>query len=169
MLTVIVRGRKDAAAVEAMAERFYPDWNLKVATLHGARTPDRALEELSEILSKPGYYLLLLGREDGKLACSIGGKLPATAVVHVVPRARVRNARLEMLALELARARAKLRVSIGWDGGKRAYIISSPKPFHKICIYLLERLYLTTQKDVNDEFKSGILPETIWLLCAKSL
>jgi 3'-phosphoadenosine 5'-phosphosulfate sulfotransferase (PAPS reductase)/FAD synthetase/3'-phosphoadenosine 5'-phosphosulfate sulfotransferase len=130
MLTIIVRSRKDAAAVEAMAERFYPDWNLQIRTLHGARTPDKALEELEDILRRPGYYLLLLGREDEKLARSLAKTLPATATVHVVPRARVRNARLEMLAAEFARARAKLRVSIGWDEVSRAYTISRGRLLH---------------------------------------
>ncbi len=132
MLTVIVRGRKDAAAVKAMAQRFYPEWGLEVKTLQGVRTVDKAAEKLSEILSRPGFYILLLGREDEKLAQSLRDKLPPTATVHLVPRSKVRNARLEMLAAELARARAKLRVSVGWAGEARAYKLSSSPPIHDV-------------------------------------
>ncbi len=120
-LTVIVRSRKDADAVEAAIERFYPDWGVRVRTLHGARSLDRVLDELGDL--GDGFYVVLLGREDERVAERLKGFLPPNAVVHVVPRARVRNARLELIAWELARARTRLRSTVWWCSG--GYLFSS--------------------------------------------
>jgi len=130
MLTIVVRGRKDASAVEAAVERFYPEWGVKVETLHGARTADKAEEELARIFGKHGFYIIMLGRDDASLARELTSMIPPTAVVHMVPRARVRNARLEMIANEIARAKSRFRVSIGWYEEFRAYRYS-PKLWPK--------------------------------------
>jgi len=118
VLSVIVRSRKDAAAVEAMAERFYRGWGLRVYTLGGVRSAEAMAEAARSIVEgAPGFYIVLLGREDASKAAAVEAELPLNAVVHVVPRARVRNARLEMLYLETLRARARLRLRAAWGGG----------------------------------------------------
>lgn len=116
MFTFIVRSKRDADAVKAMVARFYSGWGVRVATLHGARGAEAMLRELSGLVDSNGYYLVLLGREDAAAAEQIEAELPANAAVHVVPKARVRNARLEQLYVETLRARARLRLAASWGG-----------------------------------------------------
>ncbi len=112
--------------MEAMLERFYADWDVEVRTLRGARTADRALEELSGDGDR--FTVVLLGREDEGLARELERALPPTFAVHVVPRARVRNARIEMIAQELLRARARFRAMVWWDEGREAYVFAPHAP-----------------------------------------
>ena len=118
-LELIVRSKRDADAVKAMLERFYPEWDIEVRTLKGARRVDDALQALGD---GAGFRIIMLGREDSGLARDLSSRVPPTTVVHVVPRARVRNARLEHLAQELARARARFRASVWWSGD--SYVFS---------------------------------------------
>ena len=122
LLNFIVRSRKDAAAVEAMVERFYPGWEAGVYTLKGARSAEAMLDAIQSIVERaPGFYVVLLGREDADKREFLESMLPPNVAVHVVPRARVRNARLEMLYYETVRARARLRLNLRWQDG--VYVI----------------------------------------------
>ena len=144
MLGFIVRSRKDAAAVEAMAERFYSGWDTRVYTMKGVRRADEMAEAIKRIIDeRPGFYIVLLGREDAGKAPLLEEQLPPTAVVHVVPRARVRNARLEMLYMETLRARAALRLRSSWEPGSQVYLAGpggepleglEPEPSHEAFI-----------------------------------
>jgi len=116
LFTFIVRSKRDADAVKAMVSRFYDGWGARVATLHGARGAEAMLRELSGLVDSSGYYIVLLGREDAAAASHLEAELPANAAVHVVPKARVRNARLEQLYVETLRARARLRLAASWGG-----------------------------------------------------
>ncbi len=123
MIDIIVRSKRDADAVKAMIQRFYSGWGIRVHTLHGARSLDKAVDRLEDILSRDRFYVILLGREDKELACSLDKKLPFNTVVHVVPRARVRNTRLEHLASEFNYAKARLRLLITW--GNDTYLLNN--------------------------------------------
>ncbi|ABM80270.1 phosphoadenosine phosphosulfate reductase family protein [Hyperthermus butylicus] len=122
MFTIVVRSRKDAAAVSAMVERFYRDWGVDVKTLHGARSPAAAEAALEEIIEPDKFYIVLLGREDREVASHLAEWLPPNVVLRVVPRARVRNARLEQLYMEVVKARTMFRVATSWDESRRAYV-----------------------------------------------
>lgn len=121
MFKLLVRSRKDASAVNAMVSRFYPNWGVKVESLGGVRGDKLVEKVVSAVEDYDGFTLILLGREDIEAARQLEAMLPPTSVVHVVPRARVRNARLEMLYLETLRARARLRASISWDTDRHLY------------------------------------------------
>jgi len=115
VFTVIVRSKRDADAARSMIERFYADWGVEVATLKGARSLDSMVKELEAVVDRRGLYLVLLGREDAEHAASLQALLPPNVAVHVVPKARVRNARLEQLYVETLRARARLRLAASWS------------------------------------------------------
>ena len=121
MFRLFVRSRKDASAVSAMVSRFYRGWGVSVESLGGVRG-DKLVEKIVEtVKSHEGFSIVLLGREDVEAARRTEALLPPTSVVHVVPRARVRNARLEMLYLETLKARARLRMLVSWDSGRQIY------------------------------------------------
>ena len=117
MFTLVVRSKRDADAVRAMVSRFYPAWGVDVATMHGARSEEAMARELEDIVRPDRFYIVLLGREDARNARRLEEILPANAVAHVVPKARVRNARMEQLYVETLRARARLRLAAGWAPG----------------------------------------------------
>ncbi len=121
MIGVVVRSKRDADAFKAMARIFYRDWELEIYTLHGARDKTRAIEELEDIIDNKRFYIILLGREDKTLAEELEEIIPWNAAVHVVPRARVRNTRMEHLAHEFAVARSKIRLSISWLKDKNMF------------------------------------------------
>lgn len=124
MLKIVVRSKRDADAVRAMLRVFYSEWNIDIVTLHGARDVGKALDVLSNLISSANFITILLGREDTKLAKELQQLLPPNVSIHVVPRAKVRNTRIEHLAHEFAKARAKLRLGVKWLGDKRAYRFS---------------------------------------------
>jgi len=124
MLKIVVRSKRDADAVRAMLKVFYPEWNIDVVTLHGARDVGKALDILCDLINSANFITILLGREDAKLAKELEQLLPPNVAVHVVPRARVRNTRIEHLAHEFAKARAKLRLGVKWLSDREAYRFS---------------------------------------------
>lgn len=124
MIGIIVRSKRDADAIKAMARIFYSDWNLKIYTLHGSRSIDKALSELDNIITDHMFYIILLGREDEKLANELMQYLPPNTIVHIVPRARIRNARIEHLANEFNIARSKLRLLIKWSCTESTYLLN---------------------------------------------
>ena len=124
MIGIIVRSKRDADAIKAMIRIFYYDWDLKIYTLHGSRNIDKALNELENILSEKMFYTILLGREDTKLANELEKSLPPNVVVHIVPRARIRNTRLEHLANEFNIARSKFRLLIKWSEENHTYMFN---------------------------------------------
>ncbi|ALL00206.1 hypothetical protein Pyrde_0156 [Pyrodictium delaneyi] len=123
MFTIVTRSKRDADAVKAMIERFYPGWGIDVKTLHGARSGEAMLRELSGIIEPDRFYIVLLGREDRRAARELIEEVPPNVVVHVVPRSRVRNARLELLYAEVARARAVIRVTAVWDEARKVFLL----------------------------------------------
>ncbi len=127
MLKIVVRSSSDASAVRAMVERFYPSWELEVLSMHGARSPGEMLRELMDIVDDEHFFVVMLGREDAEAAEKLRMDAPPNTVVHVVPRARVRNARLDMLAWEFEVARARIRLGSSWCEEKESYVFS-PKP-----------------------------------------
>ncbi|KSW11299.1 hypothetical protein CF15_00020 [Pyrodictium occultum] len=128
MFTIIVRSKRDADAVKAMLDRFYPGWGVEVRTLHGARGGEAMLAELSGIVEPDRFYILLLGREDAEAARLVREEAPRNVVMHMVPRRRVRNARLELLYAEVARARSMIRVSASWDPSRRVFLLGPRAP-----------------------------------------
>lgn len=122
MLEVIVRSKRDADAVKALHRIFYSEWGFRVHTLHGVRSAGKALDELSEIISNDRFYVVLLGREDAEMAEELDKLLPPNVVVHVVPRARVRNTRMEHLFSELNIAKSRIRLAVFWDNKRGSYV-----------------------------------------------
>jgi len=122
VFTFVVRSKRDADALRAMVQRFYSGWGVEVKTLHGARGAEAILKAVSSIVSSRGFYIILLGREDREAARVLEAELPPNAAAHVVPKARVRNARLEQLYVETLRARARLRLAASW--GEDSYLLS---------------------------------------------
>ncbi len=124
MIRIIVRSKRDADAVKAMISTFYPNWNIGVSTLHGARTIEKATRELEDIINDYEFFVVLLGREDRQLALELNKLKYPNVVFHVVPRARVRNARLEQLSHEFEVARCMFRVLVTWDNRLNAYVFN---------------------------------------------
>ncbi|MCD6488822.1 MAG: phosphoadenosine phosphosulfate reductase family protein [Desulfurococcales archaeon] len=125
MYNIIVRSKRDADAVRSMIKLFYSRWGIKVYTLHGARKADDILKELNNIVKPDGYYIVLLGREEEDQVQKVEEKLPPNTVVHIVPRARVRNTRMEHLFYEFERARARQRTRIKYVPDRHVYIYGS--------------------------------------------
>ncbi|RLG79888.1 MAG: phosphoadenosine phosphosulfate reductase [Thermoprotei archaeon] len=115
MINIIVRSSRDADAVKAMLRTFYPGWNIGVYTLHGARRLDEAVKELESLSIERCYYVILLGREDSSMAVELDKLLPLNVSLHIVPRSKIRNARIEHLAHEFDVARSKLRLAVEWS------------------------------------------------------
>jgi len=65
--------------------------------------------------------LLLLGREDVEAYRSLIQRSPPNVAVHLVPKAKIRNARTPELFWELEKARATLRLKIRWNSVYNAY------------------------------------------------
>lgn len=124
MINIIVRSSKDADAVEAMIRRFYRDWNIRVFTLHGARTINDINYELRRMVSDDSFYLLLLGREEEKIINELKKNKPANLAIYVVPRRRVRNTRIEHLAWIFDIGKSIFRLSVGWLSDLKAYVFS---------------------------------------------
>ncbi len=124
MLKIVVRSKKDRDAVLATLSKFFTDWNIDVYTLHGARDKESILRELKSIITDRAFYLVLLGREDEKIVDYIKHELPPNVAIKVVPRARVRNTRIEVLAREINIGKALFRLSVGWYEDESAYIFS---------------------------------------------
>lgn len=127
MLNIIVRSKRDADAVKAMIARHYSDWDINVYTLHGSRSVDEVSDQLNEIVSDNGFYIIMFGREDEETYREIVDELPPNAVAHLVPRSRVRNARLEQLAHEFDTARSLFRLTLTWDGVGKTYLLNNRK------------------------------------------
>lgn len=126
MYNIVVRSGKDADAIEAMIKSFYKGWDIEINTLRGARRLEEAIAELGYILSPRKINILLLGREDQKLAEELVRYTSShLAAIKIVPRARVRNARLEMLAEEFEIARSIIRLSIKWCSNRDGYMLGA--------------------------------------------
>lgn len=138
MYSIIVRARKDASAIKAMLEAFHPEWPIDLHTLKGFRTPMSTLPYLLEILEKPKYHFILFGRKDKASIDYEIVKNKPNVVVHVIKKARIRNARVEELAWELSRAKARQRLSICFRNGKLFLgckehpLLREPMPYHDI-------------------------------------
>lgn len=96
MIKLIVRSKRDAGAVKAMLRIFYDSWNIKVHTLYGERKAEAALRGLESIIN----YVLLLCQEDREMALELDKIFPPSVSLHVVPRAKIKNTRIEHLAHE---------------------------------------------------------------------
>ena len=121
----IVRSKRDADAVKAVITRFYEAWNIDVVTLHGARSIEDVSERLRGLLASDKYNIVLLGREDRRVVEALEDKVPVNTVVHMVPRARIRNTRLEHLYHEIEVARSKIRLRVTWLREDKVYSLTS--------------------------------------------
>ncbi len=125
MFRFIVRSKRDADAVKAVVKRFYGDWNIDIVTLHGARSVEDVSSRLRELLLEDKYNIVLLGREDRRVVEALEDRVPVNTVVHMVPRARIRNTRLEHLYYEIEVARSKIRLRTTWVEDAKVYSITS--------------------------------------------
>ncbi len=123
MLRIVVRSKRDADAVKAMLNILYPEWNVDVFTMHGARSLDAMIKELEPYLSDDKFITILLGREDEKIVRELENILPINAAVHVVPKAKVRNARIEEIAHHLELCKSKIRLRVKWKDKENIYTL----------------------------------------------
>ena len=135
MVTIIVRSSKDKSAVEYALLKFYGnDPAMQVETLGGARKCDDILKSVLDIVRDDDVYLLLLGRESEECAKTIAREAPPNLYVHVVPRKKVRNLRIEHLAWEIAKAKALIRSRISWLSQRSAYALFNSSSGHDLGI-----------------------------------
>lgn len=144
MYKVIVRAKKDADAVRAALKTFYESWGVEVSTLRGVRGYDEFRDALEGVLDSEKFNVVLVGREDeDKLA--LEEEMPPNVVFSLVPRKRVRNARLFTIREALERGRAKIRNTVRWRG---AYVLGrgrgvdlgiEPHPAYDVFLFLGER------------------------------
>ncbi|MCD6208939.1 MAG: phosphoadenosine phosphosulfate reductase family protein [Thermoproteales archaeon] len=121
LLRFIVRSKKDKDALEAAINAFYTGWKINIYTLKGARTPEKIEENLLRYYTDKEFILLLLGREDVEAYRQLIQRSPPNVAVHLVPKAKIRNARTAELFWELEKARATLRLKIRWNSIYNAY------------------------------------------------
>jgi len=122
--TIVVRSKRDRDALRAVIGTYYKGWDIRVETLKGVRSPDKARERLTGIIRGDSFTIVLLGREDRNMAKGLEPFLPPTCSVHVLPKARVRNARPLTIHRELEKGRAKIRLAASWDSANKAYVLS---------------------------------------------
>jgi len=122
MLDVIVRSLRDADAVKAMLKTFYPDWEVRVYTLHGVRKYDEMVDEINSLVENDHFYILMLGRQDQGVALKLDKSLPPNIAVHIVPRSKIRNTRIEHLAYEFSIAKSKFRLAVNWSSRYNSFV-----------------------------------------------
>ncbi|RLJ00820.1 MAG: phosphoadenosine phosphosulfate reductase, partial [Candidatus Aenigmatarchaeota archaeon] len=123
MIKIIVRSKKDADALKATLNVFYQGWNIEIATLKGVRTLDKIKDALNEVYDEDKLNIVLLGKENEDVFKKIGRAPKDNIVVHLVPRKKVRNARIWMIHKEIEKALAYFRLSIVWNEEERSYIL----------------------------------------------
>ncbi len=122
MIRIIVRAKKDADAIKAMLNLFYPNWNVVVKTLKGARG-SIGINKLREIIDVENYNIVLVGKQDSNFL-KLNGILGSNTVIHLVPREKIRNSRLSQLAYEFEKAKARFRLEISWSNGEYIFGIT---------------------------------------------
>ncbi|UXD21881.1 phosphoadenosine phosphosulfate reductase [Ignicoccus pacificus DSM 13166] len=129
MLTLVVRSKRDADALKNMLKNYRGSWDAEVLTLKGARG-ERILDELPSMVSSDRIYLVLLGREEKDIVRDLSKKTPPNVIVHMVPKKRLRNARLREMSWELEVAKSQPRLWFSWEGPqaflKKRYIRGEP-------------------------------------------
>jgi 3'-phosphoadenosine 5'-phosphosulfate sulfotransferase (PAPS reductase)/FAD synthetase/3'-phosphoadenosine 5'-phosphosulfate sulfotransferase len=123
MINIVVRSSRDADAVKSMIKKFYPEWEIKVYTLHGSREIDDVKYYLDKIISNDQFYVLMLGKEDKDLVNELVRNKPVNLAIVLVPRRKVRNTRIEHLAWLFDIGRSMFRLGVGWDRERNAYIL----------------------------------------------
>ena len=123
MYTILVRAKKDADAVKAMLKVFYSNWDISVKTLRGVRSLDMFYEKLLENIDRDRFNVILVGREDAD-KIKLESSLPLNVCFSLVPKEKIRNARLPTIRDAFERGRAKFRNTVYW---KDAYIFSRSK------------------------------------------
>ncbi len=120
MYTIIVRAKKDSDAVKAMLRIYYSGWNIRVKTLKGVRSLEQFYDKLLENIDEEHFNIVLVGREDAdKMKLELS--LPLNICFSLVPKEKVRNARLPTIREAFERGRAKFRNIVYWN---EAYIFS---------------------------------------------
>ncbi len=113
MYKIIVRSKRDLDAVKAAVEAYYKDWDIELDTLKGARK-EKILDVIDEHISEDKLNIVLLGREDEEVKDELFFTTKENVVVHVVPRKKVRNARISHLIWEIEKAKARPKFWVSW-------------------------------------------------------
>ncbi|MCE4603257.1 MAG: phosphoadenosine phosphosulfate reductase family protein [Desulfurococcales archaeon] len=114
ILKILVPGRKDARAIEAMLEAFMPGWRARVESLGGMRG-DKLLDAARERMEP--FTVALLGSREERVARELEKEAPMFSEVLVSRAAKVRNNPLGVLHGLLSMARAGIRLRSSWVGG----------------------------------------------------
>ncbi len=114
MLTVLVRSKRDADAFKNMLSNYREDWRMDVKTLKGARGTE-IIDKIREYIDEKGFYIVMLGKEEKEIVKELSESTPPNVIVHMVPKKRLRNARLRELNWELEVAKSQPRLWIRWS------------------------------------------------------
>lgn len=162
MYRVLVRAKKDADAVKAALRVFYEGWGIEVATAGGARGYEDFRDALSKAVDPARFNIVLLGREDaGKM--QLEEEMPLNVAFSLVPRERVRNARLTTIRDAIERGRAKIRNTVRWRG---AYVLGrcegadlgvEPHPAYDVFLLLGERAVGLVSEHIGARLEGPLL------------
>jgi len=162
MYKVLVRAKKDADAVRAALRVFYEGWGVEVATVGGVRELEGFRDALAKAVDPAKFNIVLLGREDAE-KMRLEEEMPLNVVFSLVPRERVRNARLTTIRDAVERGRAKIRNTVCWRG---AYVLGrcrgvdlgvEPHPAYDVFLLLGERAVGLVSERVGVELEGPLL------------
>jgi len=168
MYKIIVRSKRDADALKNTIKRYYKGWSIEVETLHGARSLDKVIERLELIMEDDKFNILLLGRDDEKVGLEVEKQIyNVNFVVHIVPKVKVRNLRLERLFKEVELARSKIKLFTMWDHENATYLFfrsnrginlfEEYKELHDIFLSLSGKLTSTLSELIGVNLGKGTL------------
>lgn len=129
-IVLFVRARKDAKALRATVEKYYSDWPIDVEALGGVRAAETLISAIMERRREGCLHVVMLGREDWSSADALEHATPLDVVVYRVPRSRVRNVRLSMLADMIVEALSSFTARVYWDFSLKTYVAST-KPLSR--------------------------------------
>ena len=163
-IVLFVRARKDAKALRAAVEKYYSDWPIEVETLGGVRAANDLINAVMERRREGCLHVVMLGREDWNSADILESSTPLDVVVYRVPRSRVRNTRLAMLADMVVEALSSFTTRVYWDSGIKAYVAST-KPLRHNQI----RLSIPEASSVDVFLGTGLWKRLLELKCGMKL
>ncbi len=118
-IMVVVRAKKDRDSLSHVLEHYYRSWNslITIITLGGTRDSERAAEQIRDLARENpySYIIVLVGREDYRDLRPL--KLlehSANVAIHAVRTAHIRNMRPLEVAVNLEKAKARLRLRLTW-------------------------------------------------------
>ncbi len=125
-LIIVVRAKKDKDSITHVLENYYPSWRdlTQVVTLGGERSAEKAAEKIRDLarLYPTSYIAVLVGREDyHEVAPLRETEQLANVSIHVLRTSKLRNMRPLEAAVNLEKAKARLRLKLSWIRSTKCY------------------------------------------------